>query len=562
MPSFEHTKLIERIAALDSPPDDEDEFAAWLKASGQLRLLRDNAEERELIVYASGPHTLVHAVVVSEERLTPLDQEDLLRWSGNPYHGRAGYVVSGDDVSIVQDDDDWRTDTLTGSKRLVFVRDSPGFGDGGGADCEILQEYAHVTDIHWRDEQRAYCSFDENGDIQHVVSVTVGGLRRGLYLASFKREQLEQYLAASKSVLVRMFEFWLVVPDKFEKWSDDPETVIRESEELLFRQKIDSSAAYVRGVQVIRPSRPRSELLHEIAYGPSDSGYVDLVALDFRHGRIATISTDPSAVTNYFEADSSSLPFETSPVFFRPDVLLKYKSDRDKYRVNEEHRMIDCRGGWSLRYDTNDAGQVHAYIVDLRALPYREQQYWQSFNEEPKSGISERALVHDFKGEWATFANPLGDLLTVVRRWSRSSVSWWKLRDATLLERVNTPRTSSRDEWADAFGDLASLVVEGFETSAIRAELDATGAPYETGGSLALLGRLLTAIGAMSAGDRLDGLQAVQEIRSKAASHARGRRAAQLSSDALKQHGTYAAHFESVCSTVTHELKMIEAAFA
>jgi hypothetical protein len=44
--------------------------------------------------------------------------------------------------------------------------------------------------------------------------------------------------------------------------------------------------------------------------------------------------------------------------------------------------MIDCRGGWSLRdFDTNEAGQVHAYICDLRNLPYQEQLYWKSFNE-------------------------------------------------------------------------------------------------------------------------------------------------------------------------------------
>ena len=52
-------------------------------------------------------------------------------------------------------------------------------------------------------------------------------------------------------------------------------------------------------------------------------------------------------------------------------------------------------------YDVNEAGQVHAYISDLQALPNQEQVYWQSFNEEPKAKISERAFKNDFEGEWA-----------------------------------------------------------------------------------------------------------------------------------------------------------------
>ena len=45
--------------------------------------------------------------------------------------------------------------------------------------------------------------------------------------------------------------------------------------------------------------------------------------------------------------------------------------------------------------------------------------------------------------------------------------------DLEVLERVNTPLTASRDEWAEAFMDLAKLVIEGFETKGIRAKLDA-----------------------------------------------------------------------------------------
>jgi len=69
--------------------------------------------------------------------------------------------------------------------------------------------------------------------------------------------------------------------------------------------------------------------------------------------------------------------------FFRPEVILKYKTDKDKYTVGE--RDITCRAAWHLQaFDVNEAGQVFAYICYLRNLPYAEQVHWHSYNEAPR----------------------------------------------------------------------------------------------------------------------------------------------------------------------------------
>ena len=568
VPSYEHRKLIERFTDISSPPQDATEYAAWLTAREHLRLLRSNAQEGELIIRAARTHAVVHTLAVREDELFPLNKRGLLSWTGTPPRSRAGYEWGGgrDDVWIADSRGASSATTLANGVPLVFERQLHGFGDDDGIYFDVLQEYAHVTDIHWRTNQRAYCCFDEHGDIEHVVSATTANTKNTVSLVSFRREQLEQYLAATNSVLVRIFDFTLIDLDSrpFGGWSEEPATEYLESDELFFRQKIDPDASWIHGIQIVRLSHPRHEIIQDIMFpARKHDNYVDFIVNDFRNRRIATVSTDPSATTNYFEAEGNSLPYEMSPAFFHSEVLTRYKSDRDKYRIGEEHRTIACRGGWSLRsYDVNEAGQVHAYIVDLRALPYREQQYWKTFNEKPKSGISTRALENDFRGDWTDITTPLQDLLAIVREWARTGVVWWKLRDESLLDRVNTPRTSSQDEWATACQGLASLVVEGFEVSAIRAELDARANPFDRDEkSLMLLERLLTAHGLMTAGARLDGLREVQEIRTRIASHARGSRASELSRDALNRHGTYAEHFESLCCVVTSELKAIEAAF-
>ena len=111
--------------------------------------------------------------------------------------------------------------------------------------------------------------------------------------------------------------------------------------------------------------------------------------------------------------------------------------------------------------------------------------------------------------------------------------------------------------------DLAKLVIEGFETKAIRARLDAMQVPYEKEDkTIVLLEKLLNALKARTGDEiqRLDGLRKVQLLRSKAKGHAGGSEAQQLAQAALKEHETFGNHFQNVCAQVAEELEAIEKA--
>ena len=572
MPSYEHKKLIERISQLDKVPKDFAEYANWIKADGHLTLLRENAENDELIIYGSGDYTFIHTSVVSENNLSPLDQDDLLAWSCDPFAPSASFDCEwGSDVVLIKRGiRDANSKTLEGSQPLVFGRNFEGLQGRDGISYEILQEYSHLKEIYWRPEQRAYCSFDENGDFDHIVSITSKETDPDVTLVSFKRQPLEQYLAASNSVLIRMFDFTLLRRGNdfdFTNWPAGPENLIYESANFFYRQKVDTGkAAYSRGVQIIRPSRPKSEifsLMRECWSGRREKQYVEFVAWDWRNKSIVNISTDPAATTNNFEGHANRLPYELSPVYFQPEVLLKYKADKDKYTIDERHRNIRCRGAWELRsYDINEAGQISAYICDLRNLPYREQIYWKSYNEKPKAGISERAFTTDFKGEPSDTIDPLVNLQSILRQWSESNSTWWKLREEALLKNVSTPRTTNRDEWSRAFMDLSKLIIEGLQIKAIRTSLKEMGIIFSNEEkSLALIEKCLIGHNKIGGKQKLDGLRTVQFIRTKTSAHSVGSEALALAKKALHEHETYTAHFEDICKTVIDELKLIEQTF-
>ncbi|MYG40983.1 MAG: hypothetical protein F4201_09270 [Nitrospira sp. SB0677_bin_15] len=102
MSSYEHKELLERLSQLDKVPENSAEYAAWIKADEHLALLRDNAEQNELIVYTVSDYTFIHTVVVSENSLSPLDQDDLLRWS-DPSKSFASYAYGGGEEGVCLD---------------------------------------------------------------------------------------------------------------------------------------------------------------------------------------------------------------------------------------------------------------------------------------------------------------------------------------------------------------------------------------------------------------------------------------------------------------------------
>lgn len=564
MPSHKHKRLFETLSRLNQEPSDQVSFGRWIAAKDQLGFLNSNAQDGELILYAAGNRFFVHGVAVKSDLLVPLDKNDLMGWAGNPFGPRAGYGAELHDPTIWIDEHCLLhgSKTMEKAQQLVYTRTFEGMPYDSNY-CEVLQEFLHLSEIHWQSERSSYCRFDQKGDFDDVVSVTI---EDSLILVTVQREPLELYLAASDSILVRMFEFACFRSREFVGWTDEPENPFFKNDELFYRQRINpEKTGYTRGVQIVPLSRPRLEIFcryHEKLFGNQEARYVDFLAYDWRNKQETIISTNPDATTNYFVADENSLPFETSPAFFRPEVLSKYKLDRDKYTYDEVNRNISCRHLWTLEnIGINEAGQVHAYICYLRMLPYEEQVHWLSCNEPMKDGISKRSFETDFEGRWNTDTDSLQDIRPILERWDLNRVPWWTLRRKNLIEQTTAPRTEARHEWGQSFLDLSQLIPEGFVPSTIKSELDEADVPYQSEKSIKLLEKLLVAKSLLKPDEQLTGLRSVNHFRNKTTAHATGSQFDELSKEVLQSFGSYSDHFLDVCQTVCDELLLIEKAF-
>jgi hypothetical protein len=431
---------------------------------------------------------------------------------------------------------------------------------------EVLQKFLHVFDLHLVEERASYCRLDQYGDLEdmiRMVEVPGKGDAFGASAIVIDRELLDEYMVLTQSVIVRMFDFTRYRGGGFDGWRNREFSEYEAHEDLWYRAHVEPGyASFLRGFHLINPVITKAGVLRRHDYMQRDAGreYASFIAYDWKNKAVREVSTAPGATANYFT--ESDLPFERTPAFFRPEVLLRYKFDSDKYTL--ESRSISCRGGWSLRtFDVNEAGQVHSYIVYLRDLPYEEQLHWKAHNEKPKAPISRRAMTTDFEGDWYVEYVALSSLQEVLHQWYTKQVPWWTLRSEKLINVVHYPVTASQDEWSDELLRLDQLVVEGFEKKWLRRTAAAKGRkPDVNFGSLKLTEERLLSLGferadAVSVAVRLNDLH---DLRSKMKGHASGGEAAAIKKRLLKEHGTLGAHFRELCRKCDESIRVMDTA--
>ena len=231
MTSKTHKQIVDELEELGRPrKSSEPDFDEWISATDRLEFLKRNAQSDEIVMYASNTHVYIMAMAVPRVRVETNGIESLVKIDSRPDETRAGYVTGGGREDV------WVEPGRSGEDKdvddFIFVRRFHEWKDEPPTYIEIMQEYAHLAEIHWRDERSAYCRLDDNGDIEEAVSVTSEEGRQWLRVVTFKRKYLEHYLAATDKVLARKFDFLSFEPAAFHGWPDGPEETFEVGQDI------------------------------------------------------------------------------------------------------------------------------------------------------------------------------------------------------------------------------------------------------------------------------------------------------------------------------------------
>lgn len=546
--------VVKRLRSLSLLPSDSEAFNIWLEQKDALKFLAENADEDWIVVYCTLMHSFIHAVFVPNADLSPPDIDDLLCWNGNAYGGSWGVVMSGTDAWI-EPLKGFTGETMKKGDQLVFIRDFAGV-DEHPTYVELLQKLVHVCEMHFVDELGAWCKLTQ-GKKTPVARVAWD---EGKCVVLLHRDIIATYASLSRMTLVRMFDFPRYNPQKFIGWPDIVSKKMPAKNNIHYNRRfMHGYSSCSRGIQLIDITIPIKEIVNKFFNIDHNENmkYEKFVVLDWRNRKICEVSCAPDAAVNYFT--DSNLPFELSPAFFDQEVLLRYKSDSKKYKVTENE--ISCRGAWSLPYGINAAGQVNAYLLDLRKIPFKEQSYWKLFNENPmvtnlnqkplqllKDTLSEAAFNAHFLGSWEF--NP-GSLQSLKVMLLNLQCPWWKMSSLDILERLNYPTADSEDDWKKEIIALDQVLVEGLQYKWLRGRAKNLGCNVDKEWkSVKLLEQCLIYSGVDEDRAKLivSPLRKLHNMRSKS-SHTESKDIVELSKQAFKEHGSYRKHYDHLVDT-------------
>ena len=527
--------------------------AEWLiAAEDSVTFLRENAQSEEIVIYSSGPATLVHAVLAPLKQVTPADHDDLLHafveteegWTiQKSYGGGEGHRV------YLEAPLSFRK-SLSGGEKLIFRRSFHGV-QKGESSVELSQKLVHTLSLHFVPERSAYCRLDERGDIEDVIRVIRTELNSGqdsLTTVTILAKDLYTYMTLADMAVVYFFDFTRFKPGAFIGWGDHPH-IYRDSPDLFYHGGSIENASYAYGRMIVRSTISLQQLINEWEEESNPTKkkeHAKFKIFDRKNNIEIETSCAPEFLSNYFQ--ESDLPWEISPAFFNPDVLHRFKADSEKYSLDD--RSISCRNAWYLKsYDINEAGQVHAYIGDLACLPIEEQRYWQAFNEWPKGTISKRAHENDILGEFSSEYDPLHLLKYKIGKLNAAPPDWWQPRGEAHMDAARYPATDSTLEWANEIMAFDQLLVEGFQLKPLRKLLEAKGGKAEGNwASLRVIAEILVVSGKTvdEAKAFLTPLSRLHALRSILKAHSSVEEKSKEERLARTKHGTLRAHFKDL----------------
>lgn len=462
-------RLLEECSS--KSPDGDKEYKNWLKQIEFIHFLKGNITNDDVILYASlgdvDNYIYIYGILVPTENLNPRDDEDLLQWDCNPTRqwGMRGW--SEKDWIICPPIDSPISKSLNDATQMLFLRRF-----GAKAEnkryIEISETLLQPHDLHYMQESNSYCTFDECGDVKQIIKIICADGEE-LTLVTINKDILKRHLNITRCLLVRFFESRRM-PGEFNSKSKLKQKRISRDSICYNRTYFDDKQSSIRGFQIVESEDVK------IKNKKTKKKYEKFVAHDWRNKKVTQLSCDPKKLASYFEL--SNLPFETTPVFFNGNVLTKYKSDPDKYKLTDS--MLSCRSAWCLEcYHINDTGQIFTYLIYLSRLPYKEQQHWKQFNEKPNGGISRSAFLSDFKGEVDLAYEPMQSIKQFLKSDIVKTGEIWKLKDPHLIDQLHYPITGVRKEWSEAIGILNKIINEGFSVAKLRQILQKNNVNYD-----------------------------------------------------------------------------------
>ena len=435
---------------------------------------------------------------------------------------KPGYVCSNDNYIYK------RFASVDEVEPIIVEREYNGLAD---AEVEVVEEFRLALNLYY--DRKNSCLYDLENDCR-VITIDEDCIK-------VDQKYLRIFLALKNKALV-LFEDNRIFFDDEQIYSDISKSNRTSLEEVGSDYRIKLSVCDARKYSV-------DYKFFSMLYGKAIAFPCSLEGsgiwpydgekryVEFKIGRDSNCkdlyyTCNPEKLGNFL-VNNPNIPDYLTPVFFRKEVLDKYRKD-DRYSL--EKGILRFGTIWALYIDNErDDDLVSAYLGDLgRDLPsYEEQQHWASCNVVCEAKISDTKFQRDMM---AKFCNPV-DTLSVfqskyveVNRESLNVLGWslyleLSEKDAYIFKDLYVPSKNSQSDFDNAVLLLTKLLCDALNVVDIKAELIRLNPNLQTEskGSIFYLTELFKAKCLSNYDDAITALKNIQELRSSGTGHLKGK---------------------------------------
>lgn len=380
----------------------------------------------------------------------------------------------------------------------------------------------------YRGSDGNYYSVDESGKKEVVVEISARKVR-------VRTRHLIRYMSAKRLLFVQFVD---------SRVSSEPgypndvhvishQDVKGESWNCFIDYRTNSKKDYlfsmIQARSVVRP-RP----VEESGIWPfevKDTSFPEFCVEELPDGTLRRFTCDPDRLRGGSGGDPEA-PGYLTPVFFRPEVLDRYRRD-PVFFVTE--REIRCGSSWRLSIDNVYSDRVMVYLGDLgRYLPSFERQHFLANEVSPVGHrIAAEVVAADLLGLWTERTE--GVVSQFFRALDRLKQSWCQRfgvelyrelhdDDLYLLQQIHIPSTRSQEEFDSIVQSLQRLLIEYIDESQFSA------VKGSDSGSLNRMERFLKV---NNINIDMIPLRQLQNLRSRGTAHAKGRKYDKLKKEVL-----------------------------
>lgn len=436
-------------------------------------------------------------------------------WDIRKGEGIPGFVDDGTGVSY------FKSASLPEFEPLVVIQD---FFSVVPDELNVSEDFRFLMRL-WRDPKSGnYYEIQESGDKE--LAIKISGKK-----IEVRTSLLKRYLAARQLDAVLYIDSNVSVEydgDLADLADLDCESCSAERLSCLSRNVWkDSSQKQRVWTRLLAKRILKAPPRERCGIGPWDDielgEYPEFIIGEDEFGETVSWTCSPESLRDY-HGKNPDAPHYYTPVYFKPEVLLRYYDD-DKYEIKEGY--LSCEQLWGVSLDNYSVDYVSVYLGDIgRDIPQSHWNHWKAYNIAPIGGMNEGAIRRLSFNQSVESWNPEHRFKRVYaalqEEWEKG---WgWRLHrkaegfDAGVLTRLHIPVNESEAEFRAQSLNLALMLVDLLNENCLIQGMD----KVDDEKGIDKLSRFLESNKYAYVERDISLLKKVQRMRSRIAAHASG----------------------------------------